>query len=489
MATTTPATAVSAQEHASTYSDKQRKVALVVVALAFVMDLMDATILNIALPTIRSNFHVSNAALQWMAAGYTLAFALLLITGGRLGDVFGYRRLFTIGVAGFMISSLLVGLAWSPEVLIVARLLQGATAALMVPQVMSVVQLLYKPAERVAVNSMLGGLSVLATTLAPIVTGLLIKADIAGSSWRPVFFINIPICLAALVYAAKFLPAGRSEKRLKVDGVGTLLAIVATGMLVFPLIQGHELGWPAWASGMIVASIAVFAVFVWWQRRQERVGGSPLVIPALFQHRSFSVGVVVSFLFFAVVSCFGLTFTLLLQLGHGFSAIHTVLTGLFITVGIMPAVGLLGKKAIPAMGRWSMTLGTVIMAAGTAAVGLAVNWAGTGLSTWHLAPGLFVIGVGMGLVVGPLLPFILSKVDPRDAGSASGTTNAVQQVGGALGVALIGLVFFGSMTSSASYDHGFERGVWLQLGLLAVCAVLTLLLPRRIAPEAYEQVP
>jgi len=172
------------------------------VALAFVMDLADSTILTIALPTIQRHMHASLAAVKWMAAAYTLAFAVLLITGGRLGDIFGYRRLFLTGVAAFMGSSMLVGLAWSPAALIVARLLQGASAPLMVPQVLSVVQLLYKAEERVAVNGMLGGLSMLATTLAPVLTGLLIKANIAGLSWRPIFLINVPVCLAALSLAA-----------------------------------------------------------------------------------------------------------------------------------------------------------------------------------------------------------------------------------------------------------------------------------------------
>jgi EmrB/QacA subfamily drug resistance transporter len=488
VATTIPAAPVeSAHAHASTYSSKQRKIALVVVTLAFVMDLMDATILNIALPTIQNTLHAGYAALQWMAAGYTLTFALLLITGGRMGDVFGYKRLFLIGVVGFMISSLLVGLAWNPDSLIVARLLQGASAALMVPQVLSVVQLLYKADERVQVNGMMGGLSVLATTLAPIVTGLLIKANIGGLSWRPIFLINIPVCILALFLASKYLPSGKSERAGKIDLTGTALAVVGIGLLVFPLIQGHELGWPAWAYVLLIAAVPVLALFAWSQRRKALAGDSPLVIPALFRHRSFSVGLSINLLVFATIGCFALTFTLLLQLGHQFSAIHTVLTAIFITVGIMPAVGALSKKVIPAMGRWSITVGVVIMALGTAGVGLVIHGSGSGLSTWQLAPALFFIGVGMGLIFAPLLPFILSNVDPQDAGSASGTANAVQQIGGALGVALIGVVFFGHLLSTTDYNQAFDRGIWLQVVILAICAVLSLFLPPRIAPEAYQQ--
>ena len=485
--TTTVALPGSARAQASAYSSRRRKIAVLVVALAFVMDLVDATILTIALPAIQRTMHASDTEVHWMAAAYALTFALLLITSGRLGDVLGYKKLFIAGVAGFLVSSLLVGVAWNPDALIAARLVQGAAAALMVPQVLSVIQLLYKAEERTVVNGMLGGLTMLATTLAPIVTALLIKADIAGLSWRPAFLINVPVCLAALPLAARYLPGGRSGRTVRVDVAGTVLVITAIGLLVFPLIQGGELGWPAWAYAMIAAAAPVFGVFAWWQRRQAAADGSPLVVPALFRHRSFTLGLAISLLLFATMACFALTFTLLLQSGHHFSAIHAVLTALFITAGIMPAAGGLSKKAIPAMGRWSLTTGTAVTALGTAAVTLIADNAGPGLSTWQLAPALFVMGAGMGLVFVPLLPFILASVDPDDAGSASGIANAVQQIGGALGIAVVGAVFFSQLATTASYGNAFTAAAALQLALLAASAVLTLFLPRRIAPGAYRQ--
>jgi MFS family permease len=488
MTTTITATpAGSAQARAAGYTAGRRKAALLVVALAFAMDLMDATILTIALPAIQRTMHASDTAVHWMAAAYTLAFALLLITGGRLGDVFGYKKLFVAGVAGFLLSSLLTGLAPTPDALIAARLAQGAAAALMVPQVLSMVQLLYKAEERTAVTGMLGGLGMLATTLAPVVTGLLIKADIAGLSWRPIFLINVPACLAALALAARYLPGGKSGRRLKVDVAGTILVVLAAGLLVFPLIQGRALGWPGWAYAMLAASAPVFGIFAWWQRRTAASGGSPLAVPALFAHRSFNVGLAVSLLLFATVSSFALTFSLLLQLGHGFSAVHTVLTALFITAGLLPAAGALSKKAIPALGRWSLTIGITVMALGTAAVAVIASHAGPDLSTWQLAPALFALGAGMGLVVVPLLPFILASVSPDDAGSASGVANAVQQAGGALGIAVAGEVFFGQLTATASYGHAFAATAVVQVALLAAGAVLTLFLPRRITPAAYQQ--
>jgi MFS family permease len=479
-------TASSAQYNAAGYNDKQRKFAILVVALAFAMDLADSTILNVALPTIQRNMHVSEIAVHWMAGGYTLAFAVLLLLGGRLGDVFGYRKLFLIGVSAFMLSSLLVGLSWNPDSLIVARFIQGGSAALMVPQVMSVVQLLYKADERVQVNSMLGGLSLLATTLAPVATGLLINANIAGSSWRPIFLINVPVCLAALALAGKVLPAGKSERAVSVDFVGTVLAAVAMGLLVWPSIQSQDLGSSPGMIIVMIASLPVFGLFALWQLRRARANRSPLVLPSLFKDRAFTVGLVFSLLFYATIICFGLTFNLVLQLGHGFSAIHTVLVSFFVLVGVMPTVALLSKSVIPALGRWSLVIGAVLAAVGTTGTGIITDHVTSSL-TWAVAPALVVMGVGMGLVAGPLMPYILSGVDPRDAGSASGTANAFQQVGGALGIALIGAVFFGQVATSASYTRAFIDSVWLMVALLVVCAVLALFLPRRIAAEAYTQ--
>jgi MFS family permease len=449
------------------------------------MDLMDSTILTIALPTIQRHMHASFVAVNWMATAYTLAFAVLLITGGRMGDIFGYRRLFVVGVAAFLGSSVLLGLAWSPGALIAARFLQGGAAALMVPQVLSVIQLLYSREERVRINGMLGGLGMLATTLAPVVTGLLIKANVAGLSWRPIFLINVPICVAGLALAPRCLPAGRSSRRLRLDLMSMVLVITATGMLVFPLIEGRELGWPAWCYAMVAGSIVAFGLLASAQRRAEHAGRAPLIMPGLFRHRSFSIGLIVSLLLFAAVAAFALTFSLMLQLGHRFSAVHAVLTALFLTAGLTVSAGAGSKKAIPGLGRWSLTIGTLLAAAGTAAIGVAADSAGA-LSSWELAPGLFVLGAGMGMIVIPLVPFILSNVDRDHAGSASGVASAAQQLGGAIGVAAVGAVFFPELSSGASYGHAFMSGVWLQLALLGVAGALTLFLPRKISDDAYQ---
>ena len=217
----------SAQQHAANFTHRQRTIALTVVALAFVMDLLDSTIVNIAIPSIQNNLGASYATIQWLVAGYSLAFATLLITGGRMGDVFGYRKLFITGVSGFTLASLLSGAAWDSHILIVARLLQGSMAALMVPQVMSLMQVMYKPAERSSVNGLFGALGGMSAALGPIVGGLLIKANLFGLDWRPIFLINVPVGIFAVLAALKYLPEGKSPHPLKLDWVGTGIIVSA----------------------------------------------------------------------------------------------------------------------------------------------------------------------------------------------------------------------------------------------------------------------
>jgi MFS family permease len=264
---------VSAQAHSAMFTSKQRTIALIVVAMAFIMDLLDSTIVNVAIPTIQQNLGTSYSTIQWLIAGYTLTFALLLITGGRMGDVFGYKKIFMIGVFGFTLASLLSGLAVNSSMLVAARLLQGSMAALMVPQVVSLMQVMYKPAERGAINGLFGALAGVAASLGPIIGGLLIKANIAGLSWRPLFLINIPVGIFSFIMAIKYLPDGKSDHPLKLDLVGTAIVIVAMSLLIYPLIQGREAGWPLWTYLMLIASLPVFYLFARWMRYKDRKDG------------------------------------------------------------------------------------------------------------------------------------------------------------------------------------------------------------------------
>ncbi len=440
---------LSAQEHAATFTTRKRTIALIIVALAFVMDLLDGTIVNIAIPSIRTNLSASFSAIQWVIAGYSLAFSILLVTGGRMGDVFGYKKLFILGISGFTIASLLSGIAPNPSMLIIARLLQGAMAALMVPQVFSLMQIMYKPEERSVINGLFGTLGGLAASLGPVIGGVLIKGNVFNLDWRPIFLINIPVGLIAVFAAVKYLPDGKSAHPLKLDIKGTVLIMVAMFLLVFPLIQGREYGWPLWTYIMLAASVPAFGIFWLWQLRKDAHDGSPLVLPSLFKNRAFGAGLGTSLVFYMAIAGFFLTFTLMLQIGLGFSPIHAALTGLPVAIGIAVTMASLGEKVIPKLGRKSLLIGTLLISVGLLTTMWVLHHYTYATHSWQLIPSLLVAGAGMGFMFGSLLAAVLNGVDPKHAGSASGVVNAVQQVGYAVGVALIGVVFFGSLNRAA----------------------------------------
>jgi EmrB/QacA subfamily drug resistance transporter len=440
----------SAHHHASKFTSKQRTIALVVVAFAFVMDLLDTTIVNIAIPSIQTELGASYAAIQWITAGYALSFATLLITGGRLGDIVGYKKLFVGGVAAFTLTSLICGIAPNMEVLIIGRLLQGIAAAMMVPQVMSLMQVMYKPKERAAVMGLFGALGGLSASLGPVIGGFLIHWNIAGLDWRPIFLINLPIGLFALLAGLRFLPNGKSPHPLKLDVIGTGLIIVALGLLVYPLIQGREFGWPSWVFWMLASSLPVFVVFWLWQKKKFSIDKSPLIIPSLFKTYSFSIGLLANIIFQLVMIGFFFSFTLTLQIGLGFEVIKAALTGLPVAIGIGLSIGLIAPKLTALIGRYTMTLGSVVMSIGLIITALVLNSGGTATNPWSLVPGLLMIGIGMGMVMGLVFSITLKDIDKEHAGSASGTLNAAQQVGGAIGVALVGVIFFGALNHNAA---------------------------------------
>jgi EmrB/QacA subfamily drug resistance transporter len=414
------------------------------------MDLLDTTILNIAIPSIQNNLGASYAMIQWLIAGYSLAFATLLITGGRMGDVFGYKKLFMVGVSGFTVASLLCGLAWNTEVLVVARLLQGAMAALMVPQVMSMMQIMYKPSERVAVMGIFGALAGIAASLGPVIGGILIHFNIAGLEWRPVFLINVPVGLFALFMGWRYLPSGKSSHPLKLDLTGTALIVMALLLLVFPLIQGRELDWPLWVFMMMASAAPVLALFGWWLAHKNKKDKSPLIPPVLFKTRTFITGLLVNVVFQAAMAGFFLPFTLLLQVGLNYEVIKAALTGIPTAIGISVTIAILGQKLIPKLGRYALTLGTIVMAIGLWVLYFFVQRSGLNTTPWEFIPGLLITGMGMGLIMSPIFAVALNDVDQKHAGAASGVLNAVQQLGGAIGVALIGVFFFGQLTQHAA---------------------------------------
>jgi len=444
----------SAVHHARTFGAKQKKIALLIVAMAFVMDLLDSTIVNVAIPSIQANLGASYANIQWLVAGYSLTFALLLITGGRMGDVFGYKKIFMVGVAGFTVASLLTGIAPTPLFLIIARLLQGTMAALMVPQVMSLMQVIYEPKERAQVMGMFGMLGGLAASLGPIVGGLLIKANIFNWDWRPIFLINLPVGIFALIAGYKYLPDGKSEHPLHVDIKGTLLIVVALSLLIFPLIEGRELDWPLWSIMLLALSVPAIGVFGWYELRKDRRDHSALIVPALFKVRTFVSGLSLNIIVESIMVGYFLTSTLVLQIGLGYSAIHAALTAIPTAVGMTIGFAALGQKLISKFGRSVIPMASAVFALGLVATTWIITHYGLDAHSWQFIPGFLISGIGLSLIMIPIFSAALQDVDVAHAGSASGILNAVQQVGAAIGIAIIGVIFFSQLAHSSyrSFD-------------------------------------
>jgi len=418
------------------------------------MDLLDNTIVNIAIPSIQSDLGASYATIQWLIAGYSLTFAIMLITGGRMGDVFGYKKLFLWGVGGFTAASLISGLAWNSEILIAARLLQGVMAALMVPQVMSLMQVMYKPKERTQVMGIFGALSGVAASLGPVIGGLLIHWNIAGLDWRPIFLINIPVGIFAIWAGMRYLPDGKSSHPLKLDVIGTLIIIITMSLLIFPLIEGRDLDWPLWTFIMMAAALPFLALFAWWQFKKDKKDHSALVEPVLMRTPTFIKGLIINITFEGAMLGFFLPFTLILQIGLGYEVVKAALTGIPTAIGISVTMAVVSQKIIPKLGRYALSLGVILMALGLLVIYFFINKSGLDTTPWEFIPGLLITGAGMALIMAPIFAVVLTDVDPQHAGSASGVLSAIQQLGGAIGVALIGLFFFGQLASGApaSFD-------------------------------------
>lgn len=428
-----------------------RTIALWVILLAFFMDLLDTTIVNVGIPSIQRDLGTSYSSIQWIIAGYALAFALFLITGGRLGDIFGYKKLFLIGIAGFTVASALCGFANSTGMLIGARLFQGLMAALMVPQILSTIQVMYTTTEeRQGISAFYGALAGVATVAGPIIGALLITGDLWGLEWRTIFLVNLPVGVIAFVLGIIYLPDARSPHPLRIDFIGVAIILVAMLMLMFPLIQGRELDWPTWVLVSMGASILAFVLFGWSQVWKDKRDGSPLVVPHLFRQRSFVAGILLNGAFFAVISGFFLTFTLFLQVGLGYSILKAGLTGIPFSIGVSLAAGLSGPVFVPRFGRNIITVGPVVMAIGFGLFIWTIDHFGGAVTPYEMTPSLLLAGLGMGFVVASVYPFILAEVPLKDAGSASGVINAVGQIGGAMGVAVIGVIFFGLIGDRAN---------------------------------------
>jgi MFS family permease len=388
--------------------------------------------------------------------------------------------MFSAGLALFTVASLACGVAASAEALVAARLLQGAAAAILMPNVLSIIGVVYTGADRTRALTAYGLVLGLAAVSGQLIGGLLVQADIAGLGWRTTFLINVPIGLAALALAPKVVPESRNEHASGLDVAGTLLVTAGLTGVVLPLVEGRQHGWPLWTWVSLAAAPLILGAFVAHERRLGRRGGTPMLDTTLFAQRSFSAGLLTQFTFWGGQASFFLVLALYLQAGRGLSAmtaglVFTILAASYL-VASMASEGLLQR-----FGPRVLAVGALTLATGHALLLAAVAEVGVGGSIAPLVPGLLVIGAGMGLVIAPLTTTILSGVDPQRAGAASGMLATTQNVGNAVGVAVTGVIFFGAL--HGGYDHALQLSLAQLAVLLVAAAALARLLPRQ-APVA-----
>ena len=437
--------------------------------------ILDFFIVNVALPDIQRSLGAGTAAVEWVVAGYGLTSASFLVCGGRLGDHFGRRRMFMIGIAIFTITSALCAAAPSPQALVAARLAQGIGAAIMAPNILSILGTAYTGSDRIRAISVYGMVMGIAAVGGQLLGGVLIAANVAGLGWRALFWVNVPIGIAALLVAPRLVPESRAERTGRIDFLGAALLTAALTAIVLPLLEGRAEGWPAWAWACLAAGLALAAAFVGHLRRMKSRGAQPLLDPAIFAVRALRSGLTVQVLFWCQQAASYLLLALFLQQGRGLSPIESggvfsvLATGYLITS--LPA-----PKLTVRFGRRVLVAGALTAAVADALLAIAVARWGTGGPLIALFPGLLLLGAGQGLCITPLTTTVLSHADERTAGSVSGALATAQQVGNAIGVALSGIVFYGLLTHGygVAYRWSAAEIAALLLGVVA----LTFLIPK-----------
>jgi len=453
------------------------KVLLALILTGQFMAILDASIVNVAIPTIRHDLGASGSDLQLIVAGYVIAYAVLLITGARLGMRFGFRTAFLSGLTLFTAASFACGVAPTSQALIVVRAIQGAGAALMVPQVFSLIQRNFTGPARAQALSMWAATLALGGLVGQVLGGVLVSADLLGMGWRPVFLVNVPIGLVLLIASFRFLPIDRPERSRPLDFGGLISLAAAVLLLVVPLVLGHEQGWPVWTFGSLALSVVAIIVFAAIERSVERRGGAPLISERVLRAPGMPAALIAIVLALAAYGGFLFTFTQHLQGGLRDTALQAGLTFVPLAAGF--ALSSLNWRRLPA--RWHQLVipaGCVIAAIGYLLIGITVANGGTGGLVLPLA--LFTGGFGQGMAASPILTVALSKVAPEDAPEASGVLTTIIQLGLVIGVATFGSVFLTEAVLPGAHPtaSAIALTLWLIVADLVACAVASLVMVR-----------
>ncbi|MFC6355699.1 MFS transporter [Luethyella okanaganae] len=451
-----------------------------VVLMGDLLDLLDSLVTTIAGPSIVRDLGGGDEFIQWLAAGYTLAMAAGLLIGARLGDMFGRKRMFLVGIAGFTLASLLAATAASPDMLIGVRIAQGLLGAMMVPQALGLIKASFPPDKVGVAFGLTGPVLALGGVGGPIVAGWLVDADYFGWGWRMIFAINIPIGVAIIIAGAIILPPSTPDRRVGLDIGGALLAALGMGAVVFGLVHGREYSWPWWIIAIIGGGFLALIVFAVTQAARERAGRSTLVTPSLFAKRAFLAGLGVGALFFGAMLGSSLLFALFFQLGLGMTPLQAGLAAAPQAVGMI--VGFVLSQVL-GLSRRTMFIGFATVLAGFLTIILLTAALSGSLSAWPLLVPLGVVGIGMGMAIAPYFDIVLAGVDDQEVGSASGSLTAVQQLGNAVGVATLGTVYFTVLAHTvgdeAGYSHALSTALGWSAGFVVAAALITTLLPRK----------
>jgi EmrB/QacA subfamily drug resistance transporter len=454
---------------------------LVIVMVASMLDLMDSQITNIAAPSIVRELGGGESLIKWLGASYQVAIGTFLVIGGRLGDRYGKRRLYLTGIVGFTAASLICGLAADPAMIIVGRLIQGAFGALLIPQGMSIVMATFSREQRPRAFSAFGPVLGLSGVLGPIVGGFIISANIAGLSWRPVFLINIVLGTVGMVAAFFVLPHDQPVSDERIDGLGSSLLGLTMISLIFGLIDGSTDGWTALPVASLAAGAVLFAAFA----ARQRYAASPLIKPTLLTNKGFTSGLILALAFFAAVTGITYLISLFFQLVLHYSADKAALALAPSAVGFIVA-SIVGQPLLKRLGRTLVVGGLAVTLAGALGLLFTVHEEGTGVTGYLTIPSIFFLGLGMGTFITSVYQVAIGDVAQDEAGSASGSLSAVQQLASAIGAAVVTSVYF-----DVNAAHGGVTAMTVSCFTVAMiivaCLGLVWLLPRNAAPE--EEVP
>ena len=477
----------SADASAPAAPTRRAWLALAVLMSGAFMSLLDTTIVNVALQSIRESLDASESTLEWVISGYALAFGLTLIPSGRIGDRYGHKWVFITGLSLFTVASLACGVAQDSLQLIIARVVQGAAGGIFFPSVTAIIRLMFQGRAIGKAFGVLGAVLGFSAALGPVVGGVIIQLAGEEAGWRLVFGVNLPIGIVAVVAAIALLPGGApARSAARVDLVGVFLLSAGLVAILVPLIEGQTLDWPAWTWLTLAGGVLVLVGFAFWERGQAARGLNPIVPPHLFSHAAFTGGVLLATVYFAAFTSIFFVITLLWQAGLGASALDAGLVSIPFAIGTI--VGAANSDRISRrLGRGVLVLGVGLLTLGLAAVWVVLLVAGTGVTNWELLVPLAVAGLGSGFFIAPNTEFIVVTVDRQEAGAASGVLGTAQRVGSAVGIAVIGSVLFGTLefgrgpdAAAVAFTNSAQISLAVSVGFSLLAFLLVFALPKRV---------